>query len=183
MEIKRIQCPNCGVVLDVKNSEMEDEKQITCPQCKAILKVRFRHKAPLETKTVLGGGHYGGETQLGKMNSAATQLASKSNTKSCHLCVESQNYPLSVGMNTVGRKASSSQASLQIETDDRYMSRRHAKIEVRELAGIRQAIISNDQNKNAMYVDGQELQSGDAVILRDGSEIIMGKTHVIYKEQ
>ena len=55
--------------------------------------------------------------------------------------------------------------------------------EVRELAGIRQAIISNDQNKNATYVDGQELQSGDAVILRDGSEIIMGKTHVIYKER
>ena len=83
----------------------------------------------------------------------------------------------------VGRKAPSSQASLQIETNDRYMSRRHAKIEVKEVAGIRQAIISNDQNKNATYVDGQELQSGDAVILRDGSEIIMGKTHVIYKER
>ena len=55
--------------------------------------------------------------------------------------------------------------------------------ELHAAGGISQAIISNDQNKNATYVDGQELQSGDAVILRDGSEIIMGKTHVIYKER
>ena len=182
MEIKRIQCPNCGVVLDVRNSKMEDEKLITCPQCKAVLKVRFRHEAPLEAKTVLAGGLNSGETQLGGMN-GTTQLASVSNAKDCYLCVAGQNYPLAIGLNTVGRKAPSSQASLQIGTDDRYMSRRHAKIEVRELAGIRQAIISNDQNKNATYVDGQELQSGDAVILRDGSEIIMGKTRVIYKER
>ena len=162
---------------------MEDEKLITCPQCKAVLKVRFRHEAPLEAKTVLAGGLNNGETQLGGMN-GATQLASASNAKSCYLCVAGQNYPLAIGLNTVGRKAPSSQASLQIETDDRYMSRRHAKIEVRNLAGgISQAIISNDQKKNATYVDGQELQSGDAVILRNGSEIIMGKTHVIYKEQ
>ena len=182
MEIKRIQCPNCGVVLDVRNSKMEDEKLITCPQCKAVLKVRFRHEAPLEAKTVLGGGYNGGETQLGGLK-GTTQLASAPNTKSCCLCVDGRSYPLSIGLNMVGRKAPSSQASLQIETDDRYMSRRHAKIEVKEVVGIRQAIISNDQNKNATYVDGQELQSGDAVILRDGSEIIMGKTHVIFKEQ
>ena len=182
MEIKRIQCPNCGVVLDVRNSKMEDEKLITCPQCKAVLKVRFRHEAPLEAKTVLAGGLNSGETQLGGMN-GATQLVSASNAKDCYLCVAGQNYPLANGLNTVGRKAPSSQASLQIEIDDRYMSRRHAKIEVREVAGIRQTIISNDQNKNATYVDGQELQSGDAVILRDRSEIIMGKTHVIFKEQ
>lgn len=182
MEIKRIQCPNCGVVLDVRNSKMEDEKLITCPQCKAVLKVRFMHEAPLEAKTVLGGGYNGGETQLGGQNDT-TQLASASNTKSCCLCVDGRSYPLAIGLNTVGRKAPSSQASLQIETDDRYMSRRHVKIEVREVAGIRQTIISNDQNKNVTYVDGQELQSGDAVILRDGSEIIMGKTRVIYKER
>ena len=182
MEIKRIQCPNCGVVLDVRNSKMEDEKLITCPQCKAVLRVKFRHEAPLEAKTVLAGGYNGGETQLGGMK-GATHLASARNTLSSYLSVDGRSYPLSIGLNTVGRKAPSSQASIQIETDDRYMSRRHAKIEVRELAGIRQAIISNDQNKNATYVDGQELQSGDAVILRDRSEIIMGKTHVIYKEQ
>ena len=182
MEIKRIQCPNCGIVLDVRNSKMEDEKLITCPQCKAVLKVRFRHEAPLEAKTVLAGGYNSGETQLGGMNSA-TQLASAANTKSCYLSVDGRSYPLAVGLNTVGRKAPSSQASLQIETDDLYMSRRHAKIEVKEVSDIRQSIISNDQNKNATYVDGQELQSGDAVILRNGSEIIMGKTHVIYKER
>ena len=84
MEIKRIQCPNCGIVLDVRNSKMEDEKLITCPQCKAVLKVRFRHEAPLEAKTVLAGGYNSGETQLGGMNSA-TQLASAANTKSCLL--------------------------------------------------------------------------------------------------
>ena len=41
METKRIKCPSCGVLLDVRNSQNEAVKMITCPQCKAQLKVMF----------------------------------------------------------------------------------------------------------------------------------------------
>jgi len=41
MQVKRIICPSCGVVLDVTNSKNESVKQITCPKCKVGLKVKF----------------------------------------------------------------------------------------------------------------------------------------------
>ena len=41
MQIKRIICPKCRAILDVKNSKNESVKQITCPKCKVGLKVKF----------------------------------------------------------------------------------------------------------------------------------------------
>ena len=41
MEIKRIKCPSCGVLLDVRNSQNEAVKVIICPQCKTQLRVMF----------------------------------------------------------------------------------------------------------------------------------------------
>ena len=41
METKRIKCPSCAVLLDVRNSQNEAVKMITCPQCKAQLRVMF----------------------------------------------------------------------------------------------------------------------------------------------
>ena len=41
MQTKRIKCPQCGVVLDVKNSKNEGIKQVTCPMCNAVLRVHF----------------------------------------------------------------------------------------------------------------------------------------------
>lgn len=45
METKRIKCPSCGVLLDVRNSQNEAVKMITCPQCKAQLKVSCPRKS------------------------------------------------------------------------------------------------------------------------------------------
>ncbi len=41
MQVKRIKCPSCGVVLDVRNSKNESVKQISCPKCKVGLEVIF----------------------------------------------------------------------------------------------------------------------------------------------
>ena len=54
MQVKRIKCPSCGVVLDVTNSKNESVKQITCPKCKAVLEVKFPpQQAPLEAETYI----------------------------------------------------------------------------------------------------------------------------------
>lgn len=42
-------------------------------------------------------------------------------------------YTLSLGINTIGRKAQTSNATVQIDTDDLTMSRSHSIIEVRKL--------------------------------------------------
>ena len=40
----RIQCPSCGIILDVRNSKHEALKQIVCPNCKKQLAVNFKEE-------------------------------------------------------------------------------------------------------------------------------------------
>ena len=56
MQVKRIKCPNCNAVLDVKNSKDERQKHILCPGCKAELLVKFPQ--PLVAETVIANGKY-----------------------------------------------------------------------------------------------------------------------------
>ena len=41
MEIKRVQCPQCNTVYDIKNSKGEREKIFACQKCQKMLRVRF----------------------------------------------------------------------------------------------------------------------------------------------
>ena len=195
MQTKRIKCPKCGVVLEVKNSKNEEVKQITCPKCKTPLKVTFQK--PLEAKTFLvtpkrpttDSGETqlagaGGETILGSGLSGATQLytPTQKTTASAKLTFEGNDYPLEEGRNIVGRKGTTSKATIQIATEDRYMSRQHCSITVSTLPdGTKKAVLSNYQNKNLTSVDGQEIETGDEIRLTNGDRITMGHTTVTFK--
>ena len=195
MQIKQIQCPKCGVVLEVKNSKNEEVKQITCPKCKTPLKVTFQK--PLEANTFLvtpkrpttGSGETqlagaGGETVLGGGLSGATQLytPTQKTTATAKLTFEGNDYPLEEGRNIVGRKGTTSRATVQIATEDRYMSRQHCSITVTTLPdGTKKAVLSNYQNKNLTSVDGQEIETGDEIRLTNGDRITMGHTTVVFK--
>ena len=199
METKRIKCPNCKVVLDVKNSKNEDVKQITCPKCKAVLQVKFHKQAPLEAETYyappkpkpqtldygatqLAGGN-NGATILGGAMAGATQLVSSPKKEcSARLVFEDMPYFLEEGQNIVGRKGTTSKATIQIATEDRYMSRQHCSITVTTLPdGTKKAVLSNYQNKNLTTIDGQEIETGDAIRLVNGNRIKMGHTTVVFK--
>ena len=192
MQIKRIKCPNCSVVLDVKNSKNETLKLITCPSCKAELQVKFApQQAPLQAHTFIAtpkspsrqGYDYGATQLVGRKDDGSTQLASPTGkTMKAELCFRGVSYPLDEGKNIVGRMASTSQANVQIATDDRYMSRQHVAITLSTLPdGSTKAVLSNYQNKNTTAVDGQPVETGDAIRLTDGNRITMGRTTVIFK--
>ena len=193
MQEKRVKCTNCGVILNVRNSKGEAVKIITCPECKSQLKVNFPPGAaqePLEAKTVLVGAapSDGGKTVLvgvGASASGETQyVPNPQQQKLSFLYCNGKRYPLSAGRNIVGRKASSSDAQVQIETSDLYMSRRHVCIEVVRLGdGSSKVLISNDKNKNETYVNGTLLNAGDRVVLTSGAKIKMGDTVVTYQEE
>lgn len=209
MEVKRIKCPSCGAILDVRNTKNVAEKLITCPKCKATLSVKFKKQEPLEAHTYLtpnnanngetqyAGFKNNGETQLGNpINNGETQLGGYNNSgetqilsnaapsKSAYLKVNGKAYQLKLGANIIGRKATTSQATVQIDTPDRYMSRQHSKIVVSRFPnGKLKSVLSNDHNKNISTIDGQDLLQGDEIVLEDGDQIVMGKTTVIYKEQ
>lgn len=189
MQTKRIICPKCRSVLDVKNSQNETVKQITCPSCKTILQVRFQpQQEPMEAKTFYAPPKQpvadNGATQLVGGSFGATQLvmSPKNETAKASLVFGGVSYPLEEGQNIVGRKATTSTANVQIETADRYMSRQHCSITVTTLPdGTKKAVLSNYQNKNLTTIDGQPIETGDTIRLTNGNSITMGHTTVTFK--
>lgn len=166
MNSKKIQCPRCLGMLEVTNPKNEPSLLITCPnpQCNAKMRVDFQT----------------GETVLAQ--------ADKGDTIIGHLSFAGDKYPLAEGINTIGRKAKSSQATIQIDTDDRSMSRLHAQIKVVRLnTGRIKAILSDrrDEKKMASFpltIEEEPLFPGDAVNLANGDIIQMGKTKLKYKK-
>lgn len=59
LEQLRIQCPSCGIILDVRNSKHEAVKRITCPHCQKQLAVDFRDEVPQAPAKPLGTLYYG----------------------------------------------------------------------------------------------------------------------------
>ena len=190
MQTKRIKCPSCGVVLDVQNSKNELVKQITCPKCKAVLQVKFPpQQEPLEAKTYYAPPKKlvadNGATQLAGTSYGATQLVTDTPkiSTSAKLLYDGISYPLEEGQNIIGRKGNTSKATIQIATDDRYMSRQHCSINVTTLPdGTKKAVLSNYQNKNLTSIDGQPIETGDAIRLTEGNSITMGHTTITFKQ-
>ena len=181
MQVKRIKCPSCGVVLDVTNSKNESVKQITCPKCKAVLEVKFPpQQAPLEAETYIAPPKQ-------PVTDNATILATPKEkpakeSSNARLVFDDNPYFLEEGRNIVGRKGTTSKATIQIATEDRYMSRQHCSITVTTLPdGTKKAVLSNYQNKNLTTVDGQEIETGDEIRLTNGDRITMGHTTVVFK--
>lgn len=205
METKRIKCPSCGVLLDVRNSQNEAVKIISCPQCKARLRVVFSHLQQQVTPPQSSGetqyvGKSDGVTQYVNRDNGATRYVGrhfspsqsddtiladkKKEVTPGYLLYGGQKYPLGFGNNVIGRKATTSQATVQIATDDRYMSRQHLAIQVIKASTDKvRVVVSNYYNKNASYVNGQLLNEGDQLILSEGSIIKMGNTTVVYHQK
>lgn len=90
-------------------------------------------------------------------------------------------YPLRMGRNTVGRRSESSTATLQIETEDRYMSRVNAIVEVSRTAyGDWHIIIGSCNENNLVKIDGHSLLIGDRVVLQAGNIIRLGHSDIAF---
>lgn len=171
----KAKCPGCGVILEVTNVNNEQQRQIQCPSCGKNLLVPFymmKKEPEPEAATELGTKQQEYHTQLGGGQNTAS---------SCALECNGMRYKLDVGTYRVGRKAVTSNADVQINIPDLYMSREHIIINVRRLAdGSLKADVSNHKNKNATFVNEVQLMSGDAVVLHNGDRIKMGETTVIF---
>lgn len=90
-------------------------------------------------------------------------------------------YPLRMGRNTVGRRSPSSTATLQINTDDRFMSRVNAVVEVgRVVNGEWHIVIASCNENNLVKLDGHSLFIGDRVVLQAGNIIRLGHTDIAF---
>ncbi len=171
--IIRIKCPQCGTVLRAKKIEGIESKNIPCQKCKSIR--RFTEYEILEEKKIVKVAspvkkEDDGETKFRDgFKPKYTDIISK-------LTIEGSTteYTLKTGNNIIGRKAKTSNANIQIETADMTMSRAHALIEMVMIGGECKHYLSNANNKNATYVNGELVEDDDKIILKDNAKIKMG---------
>ena len=184
-EIK-IKCPTCGKVLRLQDAPNINAASFTCPVCEEKHVVGKCQRYVEQPKPMVSSGdetRYGGasarqggdETRIGSQpqcgGSDETRIGSASSPAVGVLMDNmGRTYQLRLGINTIGRKAASSPASVQIATDDRTMSRSHAVIDVSHAGG-----------KTPSFLNGSLIGQQDQLILNNGDRIKMGNTEMTFK--
>lgn len=195
-EIK-IKCPTCGKVLRLQDAPNINAASFTCPVCEEKHVVGKCQRYVEQPKPMVSSGdetRYDGasarqgddETRIGSQpqcgGSDETRIGSVSSPAVGVLMDNmGRTYQLRLGINTIGRKAASSPASVQIATDDRTMSRSHAVIEVSHAGGKTIHILRNGANKNPSFLNGSLIGQQDQLILNNGDRIKMGNTEMTFK--
>lgn len=195
-EIK-IKCPTCGKVLRLQDAPNINAASFTCPVCEEKHVVGKCQRYVEQPKPMVSSGdetRYGGasarqggdETRIGSQpqcgGSDETRIGSASSPAVGVLMDNmGRTYQLRLGINTIGRKAASSPASVQIATDDRTMSRSHAVIDVNHAGGKTIHILRNGANKNPSFLNGSLIGQQDQLILNNGDRIKMGNTEMTFK--
>lgn len=182
METVRIKCPNCGAILTVADSPANIGKSVKCPVCKEKFPFADFKAVPSpkedSDRTSIGTGQYAEDrTQLPEMSSVSSfgylfDVTSR------------RTYPLTAGVNLVGRKTYQAvpAANIPIETDDLCFSRKHLYIEaVKGPDGIIRHYAYNAANKNETTINGVLLNAGDKLILHDSDVIESGRTTLVFK--
>jgi len=182
--VKRVNCNSCGVTLDVPQRNGEPFRDIHCPSCKHQLRVTFSAPQSDEQAETVYGGMQGTSTPEKSDDEALTQFTQ---TKSEHpgmLLCGTETYSLRLGRNLIGRKSNTSNADVQIPTNDFKMSREHAIINIKRIAdGSLKALIRNCKKPVTTEVKGMLLDANDEVVLTDGTELKLGNTIIIYRVQ
>ena len=195
-EIK-IKCPTCGKVLRLQDAPNINAASFTCPVCEEKHVVGKCQRYVEQPKPMVSSGDEtryrgasaqqgGDETRIGSQpqcgGSDETRIGSAS-SPAVGVLVDNlgRTYQLRSGINTIGRKAASSPASVQIATDDRTMSRSHAVIEVSHAGGKTIHILRNGANKNPSFLNGSLIGQHDQLILNNGDRIKMGNTEMTFK--
>ena len=155
MQVIKIKCPECGALIDIQYKPGVEEKALVCPVCKKkhlVKEYLHRQKQTSEDRT-----------KYDDVNEEPGRLI--------HVGSGDSPYQLSKGVNTIGRKAKSSTAMIQIATNDLCMSRVHAEIKVDKFHFFR--VLSN---KNPTMVNGKVIGLDEVLILQGGETIKMANT-------
>lgn len=200
MQVKRVKCPKCSALLDVSNKENKQFVNITCPKCRSMFGVPFSPNEP-DPSTVYVGGQgrsnkagNDGETRIyyqAAPGSTVIQPTPHFSDVVCSISFRGQKIKLEIGSHIVGRKAQTSMATIQLPTDDMYMSRGHVVIDVVKLAdGSFKSVLSLFKDpakgykpKNDTYVNMTKIGEYDKIPLKEGDIIKMANTEIIYSEK
>lgn len=184
MDEIKIKCPTCGKVLRLKDAPNINAAFFTCPVCheRHLVGKCQRYVEQPEPQALSGEETRYGPALAQQPGEDETRIGAMSQTMVGALSDGmGRTYQLRLGINTIGRKAQTSAASVQVATDDRTMSRSHAIIEVRNAGGQTVHILRNGANKNPSYLNGTLIGQQDLLILNNGDRIKMGNTELTFK--
>ncbi len=164
MESKKVVCPGCHGTLEVTNPREEPVLLVKCPNpaCGAKLRVRFD-----TGKTVLA-------------------TAPKTANVPGYLAWHGQHLNLQEGRNSLGRLSSKHEAQLEMDTDDRTVSRLHCQIEtIRTTSGRMKAVVSDLRTADKIaqkptLVNDEPMAPEDRIVLCDGDTLQVGEQEMVF---
>jgi len=158
-------CPKCKTRLKLTFDRVVPS-MIKCPKCKYEGKITdFEESAPTEGPNLLSSGKMYKPGKLKMAHSDAQWLR------------DEKIIDLKRGVNTLGRMSPNSTSNTQLPTNDEFMSRNHATIEVFMRAdGIFDHRLSDQGSSNGTFHNGERLATGDIIKLEPGDRIRIGHT-------
>lgn len=161
-----IKCPHCKVGLKVNEGKLPlGITSFKCPNCKQAIPISLV------------------EDRMGSGDGDETVILHPASKEAGNLTVvpadgtPPQTFALHEGIHIVGRLSKDSPATLPIRTTDRLMSRAHLRLEVRKDAkGGYKHYLSDNNSKNHTLYNQTCLGKDEVVVLRDGDEILIGRT-------
>ena len=176
-----IKCPSCGKTLRLKEMPANENASFICPVCKEKHRVSSCKQMQPKLSIANESTQYGPLQAPKKDNNEETRAFNTLPKLGVLEDLQGHKYQLNKGVNTIGRKAKSSQAVIQIDDPDCFMSRNHASIEVRNTGVSTLYVLKNTFNKNRSYVNGSLVSTGDQMILNDGDRLKFGTKELIFK--
>lgn len=169
----KIICPNCRSLLTIEETPGIADKMLSCPIC------RFRAKVSVYQQQALGNNRQVSDDE------EPTQVNFDTMDRTIgSLFLGAKEYSLHKGPNTIGRKAQTGHAEVQLcdihGEVDRYMSRQHAVITIKEGGSGLEHHLQPTNPKNPIKVNGQLLQNADVVVLQWGDRLTFGHTELVF---
>lgn len=171
----RITCPQCKSALSVNNSPGIENKALTCPVCKYKAIVSSYINSSLNIQTPSSDA----PTEVDNKIMPPPIPSSVVNSSEVPVCLKVNGvmHPLKVGSNSVGRKAKSGTADIQL-AGDKYMSRNQGIFYVEKTFN---GFVYKYQElgaANHSVISGVVLEDGDVVAVKVGDVLLMGDTSV-----
>lgn len=162
-KVMKVKCPHegCDAVITIPDIPGVAERMLTCPICK------YRNKVAVFIAEMNKSEEVDTECCLLKYNDSIGVLK-----------IADTEYALEEDKNTIGRKAPSSTADVQLAVEDKHMSREHISITVVKKSNGYQHRIENITTRNHVFVNGNEMKAGEMLILQHGDVIRLGKTEI-----
>lgn len=178
MDVISVVCPNCRSRLSIQNVPGIQDKILPCPICK------YKAKVSVYQIGQAGKGGQGASDEATRLPDSFGQQV-KNDTGQMRVIQTGQICELRMGSQVIGRLAESGTADLQIGSDnyrDKYMSRRHVRIDVVKTAqGIEHHLVEIG-SKNIIQLNGKDILRGDEIILNFGDKLTLGITDIILEE-